>query len=206
MKTTSGVSVPNPSTVPNLLSVIGGGPAPSLKASLLASQGGGEKVSFTFSSFWGVIGILAVLGNAVKRLLPIALEPFKQGDFTPLLWAQYGLFALFMAYAEGYKVSSPIPFKGLLLDTHYLSPFTLEKEYVNHGYVTSRIFCSKFCCLPGFPEEVFAPRGPPRLYPRLLLQHLPQDLRRPVQHGSVPRNKETEVRELGAFSGDFRTY
>lgn len=58
---------------------------------------------FSFSSLWGVVGVLAVLGNAIRRLLPIALEPFKLGNFTPLLWAQYVGFSLFMAYAEGYK-------------------------------------------------------------------------------------------------------
>jgi hypothetical protein len=58
---------------------------------------------FTIAGLWGVLGMLAVLGNAIRRLLPIALEPFKAGGFTPALWAAYVGFSLFMAYAEGYK-------------------------------------------------------------------------------------------------------
>lgn len=72
----------------------------------VASTRGGELVvvkKFTMSSFWGVLGVLAVVGNALRRLVPIALEPFKQGNFGPLLWVQYVGFALFMAYAEGFK-------------------------------------------------------------------------------------------------------
>ena len=54
--------------------------------------------------------MVAVLSNAIRRLLPIALEPFSKAGsaaaataFTPLHWAQYVGFALIMAYAEGYK-------------------------------------------------------------------------------------------------------
>ncbi len=66
------------------------------------------KTPFSLAALWGVLGVVAVLGNAIRRLLPIALEPFGKaagaaGAFTPALWAQYIGFALFMAYAEGYK-------------------------------------------------------------------------------------------------------
>lgn len=62
------------------------------------------KKPFSLSALWGVVGVVAVLGNAIRRLLPIALEPFtKTAAFTPLHWAQYVGFALVMAYAEGYK-------------------------------------------------------------------------------------------------------
>jgi len=74
-------------------------------AAVASTRGGGLVVSqrYTFSSMWGVLGVLAVVGNALRRLLPIALEPFKKGNFTPLLWAEYIGFALFMAYSEGFK-------------------------------------------------------------------------------------------------------
>jgi hypothetical protein len=52
---------------------------------------------------WGVLTVLFVLGNAIKRVLPIALQPFSQKDLSPLQWVTYGIFSLFMAYAEGYK-------------------------------------------------------------------------------------------------------
>ncbi|GAB5032434.1 Hypothetical protein NocV09_00901270 [Nannochloropsis oceanica] len=69
----------------------------------------GSKQHFSLSTLWGVVGVVAVLSNAIRRLLPIALEPFSKAGtagataFTPLHWAQYVGFALVMAYAEGYK-------------------------------------------------------------------------------------------------------
>jgi hypothetical protein len=73
-----------------------------------AATSSSKGASFSWSALWGVLGVVAVLGNAIRRLLPIALEPFGKaagaaGAFTPALWAQYAAFALFMAYAEGYK-------------------------------------------------------------------------------------------------------
>ncbi|CAM9250426.1 unnamed protein product, partial [Ectocarpus fasciculatus] len=52
---------------------------------------------------WGVISVLLMLGNAVKRLLPVALQPFTTGDFTQSQWAMYISWGLFMSYAEGFK-------------------------------------------------------------------------------------------------------
>lgn len=70
------------------------------------SSGSSTPSAFSFAALWGVLGVVAVLGNAIRRLLPVALEPFGKGAasaFTPALWAQYVGFALFMAYVEGYK-------------------------------------------------------------------------------------------------------
>ncbi|EWM27568.1 hypothetical protein Naga_100015g35 [Nannochloropsis gaditana] len=81
------------------LAKITGGAAPAVETS--------QKQSFSLSALWGVVGVVAMLSNAIRRLLPIALEPFKKTAtptaFTPLHWAQYVGFALIMAYAEGYK-------------------------------------------------------------------------------------------------------
>jgi hypothetical protein len=52
---------------------------------------------------WGVLGVVAIIGNAIKRLLPIALQPFKDGGLTPLQWGLYGLWSIYMGYAEGYQ-------------------------------------------------------------------------------------------------------
>ena len=52
---------------------------------------------------WGVLSVLAILGNAIRRVLPIALQPLKQNDLSPLQWGIYALWAVYMAYAEGYK-------------------------------------------------------------------------------------------------------
>jgi hypothetical protein len=50
---------------------------------------------------WGVLGVVAIIGNAIKRLLPIALQPFKEGGLSPLQWSIYGLWSIYMGYAEG---------------------------------------------------------------------------------------------------------
>jgi hypothetical protein len=56
---------------------------------------------------WGVLGVLMLTGNAIRRLLPIALQPFYTGGTGSALstpqWALYTAWGLFMAYAEGYK-------------------------------------------------------------------------------------------------------
>lgn len=62
-----------------------------------------QKSKFGLASTWGVLSVLAILANAVKRLAPIAMQPFKTHDFSTFHWSLYGGFALLMAYAEGYK-------------------------------------------------------------------------------------------------------
>ena len=52
---------------------------------------------------WGVVQVLSILANAVKRLLPIALQPFKQNDLNIYHWSAYLLWSIYMAYAEGYQ-------------------------------------------------------------------------------------------------------
>lgn len=52
---------------------------------------------------WGVLQVLSILGNALKRLIPVALQPIIQNDLHPYQWALGGAWCLYMAYAEGYK-------------------------------------------------------------------------------------------------------
>jgi len=61
---------------------------------------GGKTEKYGFLSAWGVLGVIYILFNGVKRLVPIALEPFTKGDFTTTNWVAYGTFVAFMAYAE----------------------------------------------------------------------------------------------------------
>jgi hypothetical protein len=52
---------------------------------------------------WGVLGFLALLGSAVWRLTPVALEPLQA---NMLAWWQGGLYlawVVFMVYSEGYR-------------------------------------------------------------------------------------------------------
>jgi len=45
------------------------------------------------ASFWGTGGVLYILGKAVKRVVPIALEPFQEGA-VPLSQFQLGCVVL----------------------------------------------------------------------------------------------------------------
>jgi hypothetical protein len=51
---------------------------------------------------WGAGGVLGILVNAIIRLTPIALQPLRDG-LSPALTAVYLLWALWMAYTEGYR-------------------------------------------------------------------------------------------------------
>ena len=52
---------------------------------------------------WGIVGFLALLGQALWRLAPMAIEPIEDGTLSGLQIAIYVLWVLFMAYSEGYK-------------------------------------------------------------------------------------------------------
>jgi hypothetical protein len=55
-----------------------------------------------FRSLWGLVGVLLLLGSAVYRLTPLALDAFSH----EMLWYHWVFFAFvlfFMAYAEGYR-------------------------------------------------------------------------------------------------------
>lgn len=56
----------------------------------------------SWAAFWGVFGVLAVLGAAVVRLLPIGLEPLQESQPLHVL-AAYGLSLAFFGYTEGFK-------------------------------------------------------------------------------------------------------
>lgn len=48
-----------------------------------------NKALATFGSIWGTGGVLYILGKAIKRVLPIALEPLKKDTtmiLTPFQW------------------------------------------------------------------------------------------------------------------------
>lgn len=47
--------------------------------------------------------MLALLGRALYRLTPIAIEPIADGSLTPALWALYLGWVVFNAYGEGYR-------------------------------------------------------------------------------------------------------
>ncbi len=54
-------------------------------------------------AIWGIWGILALLGQALYRLTPLAIEPVAQGMMNGLHWACYLGWSLANAYMEGYR-------------------------------------------------------------------------------------------------------
>lgn len=67
---------------PSIMTLRGGARAANLKAT--PSSTGGSKYPATglttiAASIWGTGGVLYILGKAVKRVAPIAIEPFQEG-------------------------------------------------------------------------------------------------------------------------------
>lgn len=53
-------------------------------------------------SFWGLAGVLLLLGSAIYRLTPLAVDAFSY-PFYWYHWLALILIVFFMAYAEGYR-------------------------------------------------------------------------------------------------------
>ncbi len=56
----------------------------------------------TFGALWGLAGIVFLLGSAIYRLAPMAVEVFSY-DFLWYHWVSLVVNVLFMAYAEGFR-------------------------------------------------------------------------------------------------------
>ena len=55
------------------------------------------------AGLWGVLQVVSILGNAIRRLIPIALQPFKAKDMGMGHWIMYVGWCMIMVYHEGYK-------------------------------------------------------------------------------------------------------
>jgi len=55
-----------------------------------------------FGALWGLAGVFLLIGSAIYRLAPLALETFSY-DLAWYHWAALALSVLFMAYSEGYR-------------------------------------------------------------------------------------------------------
>jgi hypothetical protein len=53
-------------------------------------------------AIWGLVGILALLGCAIYRLAPRALEALRM-ELSPIQWGILILWVVFMLFAEGYR-------------------------------------------------------------------------------------------------------
>ncbi len=56
----------------------------------------------TLGAIWGITGVSLLLGSAIYRLGPLAVNAFAH-DFLWYHWLSLALIVLFMAYAEGYR-------------------------------------------------------------------------------------------------------
>ena len=54
-------------------------------------------------ALWGILGVLAILGQAIWRLTPIALQPYREGGLSWWMWALALVWTLYMLYSEGYR-------------------------------------------------------------------------------------------------------
>lgn len=72
----------------------------------------------TILCLWGVVQVVSVLANAIKRLLPIALQPLQQNDLSASQWALYVAWCAYMIYAEGYKAFQQ-KFSPMVVDRAY---------------------------------------------------------------------------------------
>jgi len=111
--------VPPPSAVaepPSALFVRGGSKTRSKTASAasMALSGGDDSAGTAaagplsvLSSLWGAGGVCYILLKAIKRVVPIALEPFSKTEgVVPLTSVQLAIYAAtcaWFAYVEGYK-------------------------------------------------------------------------------------------------------
>lgn len=55
-----------------------------------------------FGALWGLAGVFLLIGSAIYRLAPLALETFSH-HLAWYHWAALALSVLFMAYSEGYR-------------------------------------------------------------------------------------------------------
>lgn len=55
-----------------------------------------------FGAYWGLAGVLLLIGSAVSRLTPIAINAFSFNWFW-YHWVAFALIMVFMAYVEGYR-------------------------------------------------------------------------------------------------------
>jgi len=69
---------------------------------------------------WGVMQVVSILSNAIKRLYPIAIQPIIQQDISPYHWVMYVTWSLYMLYNEGYKAFQ-LKFSPLGITYYYIT-------------------------------------------------------------------------------------
>lgn len=90
----------------NLIGRYRGGASKAATNSSIQNVSKDRNVGDTVASLWAAGGVVMILAKSIKRILPIALEPFGPSVPTPLSQFQLGAYVamcLWFAYVEGYK-------------------------------------------------------------------------------------------------------
>ena len=74
---------------PNAIVMRGGSIASAASGDAESGDTSLRKIMNTFASIWGAFGVVMILGKSIKRIVPIALEPFN-GVSNPLSTFQLG--------------------------------------------------------------------------------------------------------------------
>jgi hypothetical protein len=88
-----------------LVNTISRGGARLATSSTNETDGTKSSILNTMASLWGAGGVVYILAKSIRRILPIALEPFgdESVPLTPFQLAAYVSMCLWFAYVEGYK-------------------------------------------------------------------------------------------------------
>lgn len=112
----------------------GGGTALSAKGDEAME---GEDLNLTVgkvvASLWGATGVIYILAKAIKRVLPIAMEPFTKAEgvvpLSQFQLAAYILTCLWFAYVEGYK-GFQLKFSPLVVSRSFTLGFSSPIHHV----------------------------------------------------------------------------
>lgn len=93
----------------------------------------------TLGAFWGLAGVSLLLGSAVYRLTPLAVEAFSY-SFSWYHWVSLALVVLFMAYAEGYRG----------FQQRFSPRVAARARYLKNHPKGSHVFMAPFFCMGYF--------------------------------------------------------
>jgi len=96
-------------------------------------------VSELFVFAWGTTGVVALLGQAIYRLTPQALDPLVHGTLTPLQAALYIGWVVVAGYTEGYRA-----FQGRFSPRVVARAVYLAKNREPLHVVLAPLFCMSF--------------------------------------------------------------
>ena len=88
---------------------------------------------------WGTTGVMALLGQAIYRLTPQALEPLVHGSLTPFQVVLYVGWVVIAAYTEGYRA-----FQGRFSPRVVARALYLAKNREPWRVALAPLFCMSF--------------------------------------------------------------